>query len=133
MRNLFIGLGFIIGGLSDKFVLRGTDSSGWLIVVGFGLMIWGIFDLYSASQKQEKRETETGAEGTPATDQVAEPPASNHAATTEPLNLENYCDTCENYNPASGACSKIHENVRSYPTHFVKKCNGKFFNGKLKT
>ena len=42
MVNIIIGIIFIIGGLSGSLVLRGTNSSGGLVVVGIGLVIWGI-------------------------------------------------------------------------------------------
>ncbi|MDR2653137.1 MAG: hypothetical protein LBC68_12660 [Prevotellaceae bacterium] len=42
--QLLISTGLIIGGLSGEFVLRGTDSSGLLVVFGF---IWLIYDIYS--------------------------------------------------------------------------------------
>ena len=40
--NIGLGVLFIIGGLSGDFALKGTESSGWLAIVGAGL-------LYSAS------------------------------------------------------------------------------------
>ncbi|MDR1197723.1 MAG: hypothetical protein LBK94_01750 [Prevotellaceae bacterium] len=42
--QLLISIGLIIGGLSGEFVLRGTDSSGLLVVFG---CIWLIYDIYS--------------------------------------------------------------------------------------
>lgn len=36
------------------------------------------------------------------------------------------CESCKYYNNI-GACSKIHENVLSYPNKFKIKCNGKYF------
>lgn len=41
MWNILIGIFFIIGGLSGNFVLRGTDSSEWLVVLGVGLALFG--------------------------------------------------------------------------------------------
>ncbi len=41
--------------------------------------------------------------------------------------IENYCFHCYHYDPLTGVCSQINENVRSYKKKFVAKCNGKFF------
>jgi hypothetical protein len=48
MANIIIGLLFIIGGLSGKVSLRGTDSSGALVVVGALLAGWGVFKMVRA-------------------------------------------------------------------------------------
>jgi hypothetical protein len=42
MWNIIIGIIFIIGGLSGKIVLIGTDSSMALVGVGAALVVWGI-------------------------------------------------------------------------------------------
>lgn len=42
MWNILLGIVFIVGGLSGNLVLRGTHSSVALVVVGIGLVIWGI-------------------------------------------------------------------------------------------
>jgi hypothetical protein len=42
MWNIIIGAIFILGGLSGKLVLIGTGSSAALVVVGVGLVIWGV-------------------------------------------------------------------------------------------
>lgn len=42
MWNIVIGIGFIVGGVTGKLALLGTDSSGALVAVGAGLLIWGI-------------------------------------------------------------------------------------------
>jgi hypothetical protein len=42
MWNIIIGIAFIIGGLSGKIALRGTDSGGAIAALGGGLLIWGI-------------------------------------------------------------------------------------------
>lgn len=42
MWNIIIGVGFIIGAASGQMVLRGTNSSMALGVVGVGLVLWGI-------------------------------------------------------------------------------------------
>ncbi|MCX7772528.1 MAG: PH domain-containing protein [Clostridia bacterium] len=54
MANIIIGIVFIIGGASGKLVLRGTDSSGALMVVGALLLIWGLYSTiknYTTKQK----------------------------------------------------------------------------------
>jgi hypothetical protein len=45
MGNILFGIAFIIGGASGSCVLRGTNSSGALIVIGVGLCIWGIIQV----------------------------------------------------------------------------------------
>jgi len=41
MWNLIFGIVFIIGGLSGKLALIGTNSSAALVVVGVLMTIWG--------------------------------------------------------------------------------------------
>lgn len=41
MITIVIGLIFVVGGLSGKLVLIGTDSSVAIIVLGAGLLIYG--------------------------------------------------------------------------------------------
>jgi len=45
MYNIIIGVLFILGGLSGKYALKGTDSTIGLAVVGAGLVVWGIYQL----------------------------------------------------------------------------------------
>lgn len=47
MGNIVVGLLFIVGGASGKIALRGTNSSGALVVVGLVLIGFGIFRLVS--------------------------------------------------------------------------------------
>lgn len=42
MGNIIIGLIFIVGGLSGKLALIGTNSGEALAAVGAGLLIWGV-------------------------------------------------------------------------------------------
>ena len=42
MIKIILGVVFIIGGLSGKLVLIGTNSGVALAVVGVGMVIWGI-------------------------------------------------------------------------------------------
>ncbi|MEO8663996.1 MAG: DUF2007 domain-containing protein [Ignavibacteria bacterium] len=37
-----------------------------------------------------------------------------------------YCPKCYNYDPSTGACSYIHENVLQYPDKFISHCDGKY-------
>jgi threonine/homoserine/homoserine lactone efflux protein len=53
MGNIIGGIICIIAGLSGQFVLIGTNSSAALVVVGVGLLIWGLV------QTVKKGETET--------------------------------------------------------------------------
>lgn len=48
MRHIIIGILFVVGGLSGQLALIGTNSSGALVVVGFGLAGWGIFKMVRA-------------------------------------------------------------------------------------
>jgi len=41
--------------------------------------------------------------------------------------MEKYCPYCIHFDDKLGVCSKIHENVRSYPKKFLEKCYGKYF------
>jgi hypothetical protein len=43
MGNIIFGIIFIIGGLSGRLALIGTHSSGALVVVGVGLLLWGLY------------------------------------------------------------------------------------------
>ena len=45
MWNIVIGLVFVVGGLSGKLAMRGTESGGALAAVGGALMVWGIVQM----------------------------------------------------------------------------------------
>lgn len=45
MWNIVIGLVFVVGGLSGKMALIGTNSAPALAVVGGVLIVWGIVQL----------------------------------------------------------------------------------------
>jgi len=47
--------------------------------------------------------------------------------TKEITPFENFCLYCYHYDPSSGVCSEIHENVRNYPKTITSKCNGELF------
>jgi len=51
MWNLIFGLIAVVGGLSGKLVLRGTNSSGLLAVIGGVLIIIGLYQLLSNRNK----------------------------------------------------------------------------------
>jgi len=55
--NIIIGIGFIIGGLSGKLVLRGTNSSMAIIVVGAGLIIYGVVQIIIKNLDESEEET----------------------------------------------------------------------------
>ena len=50
MWNIIIGIGFVIGGLSGKLSLRGTNSSTALAVIGAGLVVWGVVQIARTRQ-----------------------------------------------------------------------------------
>jgi len=47
--NIIIGIIFIVGGLSGKMALRGTQSGGAIAVVGGFLIALGIFRMIKAN------------------------------------------------------------------------------------
>ena len=48
MWNILIGIVFVIGGLSGKLVIRGTESTGAAVAVGAALIVWGIVQMVRA-------------------------------------------------------------------------------------
>ncbi|MCB1229213.1 MAG: hypothetical protein KDN19_03040 [Verrucomicrobiae bacterium] len=48
MWNIIFGIVFIIGGLSGKLALLGTNSGNLLALVGAGLLVWGIVQVIRA-------------------------------------------------------------------------------------
>jgi len=48
MTKIIIGLVFVVGGLSGKLALVGTQSGGALAVVGAGMIVWGIMQVKNA-------------------------------------------------------------------------------------
>ena len=52
MWNIFIGIVFIVGGLSGKLALIGTNSGEALAALGAGLLIWGVVQLVRAKKAQ---------------------------------------------------------------------------------
>jgi hypothetical protein len=59
MWNILVGIFFIIGGLSGELVLRGTNSSIALVVVGIILVILGIVKLINGNNEIIDNEEET--------------------------------------------------------------------------
>lgn len=53
MGNILFGIVFIVGGLSGKLALRGTDSGPALAALGAGLLIWGIVQVVRSRQNAE--------------------------------------------------------------------------------
>lgn len=53
MGNIVIGLIFLIGGLSGKIAIRGTDSSTGAAILGGALVIWGIVQLVRSKSQKE--------------------------------------------------------------------------------
>ncbi len=49
MWNIVIGLVFVMGGLTGKLALRGTQSGGALAVVDGILIVWGVIRTFSSS------------------------------------------------------------------------------------
>jgi len=58
MSNILWGALFVIGGLSGRLVLRGTNSSKALIFVGIGLIILGLFRVLSRNKNENIKTVE---------------------------------------------------------------------------
>jgi hypothetical protein len=50
MISIIIGIVMIVGGLSGKLVLIGTQSGAALAVLGAVLVVWGIFKMVRRKQ-----------------------------------------------------------------------------------
>ncbi|MBN1909411.1 MAG: hypothetical protein JW818_06710 [Pirellulales bacterium] len=50
MWNIVFGIICVVGGLSGKLVLRGTNNSYALVAVGVGLLIWGLVQVNRGRQ-----------------------------------------------------------------------------------
>lgn len=53
VANILFGIVFIVGGLSGKLALRGTESGPALAAVGMGLLIWGAVQVVRGRQNKE--------------------------------------------------------------------------------
>jgi hypothetical protein len=51
MWNIVIGVVMVVGGLSGKLALKGTNSSGALAAIGAGLVVWGIVQIVRSRQE----------------------------------------------------------------------------------
>ena len=52
--NIIIGLVFIVGGLSGKLALIGTNNGTFLAMAGGALIIWGVYRLKRARSASSK-------------------------------------------------------------------------------
>jgi hypothetical protein len=59
VKNILIGVFFVIGGLSGSLVLRGTGSSGALAVVGLVLIVLGVVQLGRGPSTQTSAHVES--------------------------------------------------------------------------
>ena len=87
--GLLVSIFLIGGGLSGEMVLRGTDSSEALIVVGFLFLIWDIYAIVT-HKKQQAEQQEIGSE--PLLDNLALQPAEQYANNLVQIEMNNYMD-----------------------------------------
>ena len=59
--SILFSVFLILGGLSGRYVLRGTNSSGALVVAGFLFLIWDIISARSQKAAAEKADAEFAA------------------------------------------------------------------------
>lgn len=52
--NIIIGLVFIVGGLSGKLAIIGTNNGTFLAIAGGVLIIWGVYRLKRARSASSK-------------------------------------------------------------------------------
>ena len=52
MGNIVVGLIFLVGGLSGKLAIRGTDSSVGASILGGVLIVWGIVQMVRAKSQE---------------------------------------------------------------------------------
>ncbi len=52
--GILVSIGLIIGGASGKYVLRGTDSSSALTIVGIVLLIWDVISIFRKKSAYEE-------------------------------------------------------------------------------
>ena len=53
MWNIIIGAVFLIGGLSGRIAIRGTDSTVGASILGGVLIVWGIIQMVRANSSEE--------------------------------------------------------------------------------
>ena len=56
--RVIVSIFFIIGGLSGKLVLRGTNSSGALVIAGLVFLVLGIYSMANNGNQTEEEEEE---------------------------------------------------------------------------
>jgi uncharacterized membrane protein HdeD (DUF308 family) len=61
MWNIIFGIVFVIGGLSGRLALIGTNSSEALAAVGAAMLIWGIVQVVRARQDSGTKPPESGS------------------------------------------------------------------------
>jgi threonine/homoserine/homoserine lactone efflux protein len=59
--GILVSVALIIMGLSGEYVLKGTESSTALVVVGFLFLLWEVFGLVRDKKKEENNENNTDA------------------------------------------------------------------------
>lgn len=59
--GILVSVALIIMGLSGEYVLKGTESSTALVVVGFLFLLWEVFGLVRDKKKEENNENDTDA------------------------------------------------------------------------
>ncbi len=59
--GILVSVALIIMGLSGEYVLKGTESSTALVVVGFLFLLWEVFGLVRDKKKEDNNENNTDA------------------------------------------------------------------------
>jgi threonine/homoserine/homoserine lactone efflux protein len=59
--GILVSVALIIMGLSGEYVLKGTESSTALVVVGFLFLLWEVFGLVRDKKKEENNQNNTDA------------------------------------------------------------------------
>jgi len=116
MRGLF----WFVGGILVTAVSFAAAAGGGSYVLAWGAIIFGIMQFFKGRYLSDQIKTEK--------QRALSPNGQNkNIGDDYPSNLDERCQGCANYDNQSGVCSKIHENIKSYPQKFVKKCAGQYF------
>ena len=59
--GILVSVALIIMGLSGEYVLKGTESSTALVVVGFLFLLWEVFGLVRDKKKEDDNQNDTDA------------------------------------------------------------------------
>jgi threonine/homoserine/homoserine lactone efflux protein len=59
--GILVSVALIIMGLSGEYVLKGTESSTALVVVGFLFLLWEVFGLVRDKKKEDDNQNNTDA------------------------------------------------------------------------